>query len=231
MRNSFWYHIYPRKKVEELNKKLKMGKSDVSGIFFLNFRIISSLIIFLVLLYIFDWGFLISPILTFIYYKALYYFLVEVPIKKREEELEYNAMEFFEVMALSLESGKSIKSSIEVATENVNNDLSNEFKIALEEMKYGKGLNEVLDSLRERLPSDEVNSIILHISESNTLGNDIIEDIYNQIDYIRDRQVLKIKAIINKIPIKVSVISVLFYIPLIMLLILTPVIIEYLKLN
>ena len=140
-------------------------------------------------------------------------------------------MEFFEVMTLSLESGKSIVDSIKIATKNVNNDLSNEFKKVLDEMKYGKGLNEALDSLRERIPSEEVNSIILHISESNTLGNDIVEDIYTQIDYIRDKQVLKIKAIINKIPIKVSIISVLFYIPLILLLILTPVIIEYMNFN
>ncbi|MBR4262848.1 MAG: type II secretion system F family protein [Bacilli bacterium] len=231
MKNKFWYYIYPRKKIEEFEKKLKMGKSNMSSIFFLNFRTFSSLIIFFMLLYMLDWGYLLSPIITFIYFKLITYYLIEIPINKRKDNLEYNAMEFFEVMALSLESGKSIVDSIEVATINVDNDLSNEFKITLEEMKYGKGLNEALDSLRERIPSDEVNSIILHISESNTLGNDIIEDIYTQIDYIRERQVLKIKAIINKIPVKVSVISVLFYIPLILLLILTPVIIEYLKLS
>ena len=231
MNNRFWSYIYPRKTIREIDNKLKMAKKEYGAVFFLNFRTFSSLIIFFVLLYMLDWGYLISPIVTFIYYKAIYYLLIDVPIKKRRDELEYNAMEFFEVMALALESGKSIKDSIEVAVTNVNNELSKEFKIVLEEMKYGKGLDEALDSLRERLPSDEVNSIILHITESNSLGNDIIKDIYNQIDYIRDRQVLKIKAIINKIPIKVYVISVLFYIPLILLLVLTPVIIEYLKIN
>ena len=231
MKNNFWYHIYPRNIVDDLNKKLKMGKSNITGVFFLNFRLLSSLIVFFVLLYMLDWGFLLSPVLTFIYYKLITYYLVDVPINKRKDNLEYNAMEFFEVMTLSLESGKSIVDSIGVATKNVDNDLSNEFKIVLDEIKYGKGLNEALDSLRERIPSEEVNSIILHISESNTLGNDIIEDIYTEIDYIRDKQVLKIKAIISKIPIKVSIISVLFYIPLILLLILTPVIIEFMNLN
>lgn len=231
MKNNFWYYIYPRKVIDDLDKKLKIGKSNMTGVFFLNFRFFSSLIIFFMLLYMFDWGFLLSPIISFVYYKTITYYLVEIPINKRKSNLEYNAMEFFEVMTLSLESGKSIVDSIKIATKNVNNDLSNEFKKVLDEMKYGKGLNEALDSLRERIPSEEVNSIILHISESNTLGNDIVEDIYTQIDYIRDKQVLKIKAIINKIPIKVSIISVLFYIPLILLLILTPVIIEYMSFN
>ena len=231
MNNNFWYYIYPRKVIDDLDKKLKIGKSNMTGVFFLNFRFFSSLIIFFMLLYMFDWGFLLSPIISFVYYKTITYYLVEIPINKRKSNLEYNAMEFFEVMTLSLESGKSIVDSIKIATKNVNNDLSNEFKKVLDEMKYGKGLNEALDSLRERIPSEEVNSIILHISESNTLGNDIVEDIYTQIDYIRDKQVLKIKAIINKIPIKVSIISVLFYIPLILLLILTPVIIEYMNFN
>ena len=50
----------------------------------------------------------------------------------------------------------------------------------------------------------------------------------NQIDYLRDKKLLDIKAKINKMPTKISVISVLFVIPIILLLVLGPVIINYL---
>ena len=79
------------------------------------------------------------------------------------------------------------------------------------------------------MPSDIINSILLNISQSFELGNNISKDIDEQIDFLRDKEVGRIKAIISKIPLKVSVISVLFYIPLILLLVLTPVVIEFLK--
>ena len=52
---------------------------------------------------------------------------------------------------------------------------------------------------------------------------------YNQIDFLRDKQILEIKGQINKIPNKISIISVLFMVPLILLLVLGPVVINYLN--
>ena len=51
---------------------------------------------------------------------------------------------------------------------------------------------------------------------------------YNQIEFLRDKQILQIKEKINKIPNKVSIISVIFIVPLILLLILGPFVIEFL---
>ena len=81
--------------------------------------------------------------------------------------------------------------------------------------------------MKKRIPSDTINNIILLITQSNVFGNNITSDMYHQIDYIRDREIQKAKGRISKIPLRVSVISVLFYIPLIMLLILSPVLIEF----
>jgi len=44
----------------------------------------------------------------------------------------------------------------------------------------------------------------------------------NQVDYLREKQIMEVKAQINKIPNKVSIISVIFIIPLILLIILGP---------
>ena len=51
---------------------------------------------------------------------------------------------------------------------------------------------------------------------------------YNQIEFLRDKQILEIKGQINKIPNKISIISVLFILPLILILVLGPFIISYL---
>ena len=52
---------------------------------------------------------------------------------------------------------------------------------------------------------------------------------YNQIDFLREKQILEIKGKINKIPNKVSIISVIFIVPLIMILILGPYAIDILS--
>ena len=77
-------------------------------------------------------------------------------------------------------------------------------------------------------PSETVNNIILNIVQTNIFGNSILDTMYNQIEFLRDKQILQIKEKINKIPNKVSIISVIFIVPLILLLILGPFVIEFL---
>ena len=126
-----------------------------------------------------------------------------------------------------METGRNLKTALELTSKNIDSELSSEFKKSLDEVKYGKSLNEALEDLKTRIPSETINNIILNISQSNIFGNSIIETMHNQIDYIRDKRIMRTKAIINKIPLKVSVVSVIFFIPLLLLLILSPVIIEY----
>ena len=86
-----------------------------------------------------------------------------------------------------------------------------------------------MDSLKLRIPWDSINNIILNITQTNVFGNSILETMYHQIDFLRDKQILEIKGEINKIPNKISIISVIFIVPLILLMILGPFIIEFLQ--
>lgn len=95
-------------------------------------------------------------------------------------------------------------------------------------MKLGKSFNEALKDMKERIPSDSINSIILNLTEASIFGNSIINTINNQIEYLQDKKLLKVKEVINKLPTKISILSVLFFIPIMLLIILAPVIIKYL---
>ena len=225
------HRIYSRKQINDIQKKINLLGADVKfdAIFFLNMRLISSIVLFLVVLYLSEWGYFLAPVITFLYYHLLYYVVIDGNIKKRCNRLDIEAMHFFEIMTLALESGNNLINALSIACSNVDSELSREFSKALDEVEYGKSLNEVLNSLKKRMPSDTVNNIILIITQSNIFGNNIVKDMYYQLDYIRDREIQKAKGIISKIPLKVSVISVLFYIPLMMLLILSPVLIEFLS--
>lgn len=222
--------VHSKATIDKYQKRINLlgYKNRYDAITFLNFRLVSSILLFFVLLYTMRFGYIISPIVTFLYFNFLSKVVIDMKVEKRANKLDKEAMYFFEVLTLSLETGRNLKTALELTANNIDSELSDEFKKTLKEVKYGKGLNEALDDLKLRIPSDTINNIILNISQSNIFGNSIIETMYNQVDYIRDRQIMKTKALINKIPLKVSVVSVVFFIPLLLLLILSPVIIDYL---
>ena len=107
--------------------------------------------------------------------------------------------------------------------------MDKEFKKLLSDISFGKDLNDALEDLKYRIPSDTVNNIILNIKEANIFGNDIVNTVFEQVDYIRQKRVLEAKAKINKMPIKISVVSVIFFIPLLFLILLSPLIIKLLS--
>lgn len=223
--------IYSKKTLEYSKKKINLlgVSTKLDPVRVLNNRILSSIFIFIVVLYFIDFGYFIAPIITIIYYKLYFKLFIDPLIEKRRKSLEKDALYFFEILSLSLEAGRNIKTAIEITANSIDSSLSLEFKKLVKDTNYGKNLNEALDDLRNRIPSDAINNIILSIKEANIFGNDIVKTVYSQVEYIRQKHILEAKAKINKIPVKISVISVIFFIPLLILLLLGPMIINFLK--
>ena len=221
--------VYRSKDVDAIEEKLIMlGDSKMDATTFMNMRLLTSIIVFLIPLYVSDLGYVYAPAVTLIYYYLYYYLLIQIPLKNRVKRLDREALYFFEILTLTLESGRNLEKSLEVTISNVNSELSNEFKRVLFEMKFGKSLLEALEDMKKRMPSETINNILLNITQTDVFGNSILETMYNQINFLRDKQILEIKGEINKIPNKVSIVSVIFVLPLILILILGPFLINFL---
>ena len=95
----------------------------------------------------------------------------------------------------------------------------------------GSTMNEALLDLEKRIPSEVISNIILNLTESSVYGSDMIMSLNTQIDYLNNKLVLSVREQINKMPIKISVVSVLLFIPIILLIILSPLIIELIGLS
>ena len=229
-KNSISYRIYGEKNIKRIQDKIDLlgYNPNMDAITFLNIQYFSGVILFFVILYISSVGYFYAPAITIVYFFLLPKIVLDGKINKRRDTLNKDALYFFEVLTLSLESGRSLKNALEVTSNNIDSELAKDFRIALDQMKFGKSLNEVLADLKKHIPSDTINNIILSAEQSNIFGNSIIETMYNQLDYIRDKQIMEMKAKMNKIPLKISVISVLFIIPLIMLIVLSPIILNLL---
>jgi Flp pilus assembly protein TadB len=223
--------IYRKEDIDALDAKLKLfGVSQKYNIdWFLNMRFFTTALVFSIIFALFDNGLILAPILTVVYYFSITYFLIDKPLKKRGSKLEREAFYYFEVLTLSLEAGRNLEMAIESACTYMESEISREFRETLYQIKFGKSLSEALNDMRCRIPSEAVNNIILNVMQSSIFGNSILDTMYSQLDFLRDKQIMEVKAEISKIPTKISAFSVLFFIPLIMFLIIAPIVIEYIS--
>ena len=216
-------------------KKIKydllcLGSDTKYNVFsFLRDRIVTSLFLFVFIMFFTNLGYITAPFVTIIYYYMFYYLNITSKLNKKNLRLEHEALYFFEILTLTLESGRNLESALVVTCDNVDSEVSSKFKKALDETKFGKSLNEALTDMKERISSDTLNNIILNIIQTSEFGNSILDTLYNQVDFLREKQILEIKKKITKIPNKVSVISVIFIVPLIMVLVLGPYLINFLS--
>ena len=229
-KNRFIYKTFRRKSIQKIEKKMKLLgiNYEWNAYSFLTLRLILALLIFILLFIFSKYNFLVAPILTVIFYHFFEKWILDYQIKKRAKKLENEAIFFFQIVNLTLESSRNLKYAVEITSNNIESELSDEFKKTYAEMKLGKSFNEALKDMKERIPSDSINSIILNLTEASIFGNNIINTINNQIEYLQDKKLLEVKEVINKLPTKISILSVLFFIPIMLLIILAPVIIKYL---
>lgn len=229
-RQNLTRRIYSDKDIQKVESQLLLlgDNAKYDAVTYMNIRILTSILVFCLILYTMKSGYLFAPFLTIAYYYLFGYLTLTRPIKARTRKLDREALYFFEILTLTLESGRNLENALEITVFNVDSEISSEFKRTLFEIKFGKSLMEALEHMKKRIPSETINNIILNITQTSVFGNSIIDTMYHQIDFLRDKQLLAIKGEMAKIPNKISIISVLFIVPLILLLILSPFVIEIL---
>ena len=227
MKNNLVSSIYTKKTISRVNKKNHL--LGISYIYDINSLLLSHLIISIfvfIISLIIKKDLIISMLITIIYFVLAEYLFFDLRLMKRGKLLEKEASFYFQILSLTLEAGNNLKGAIELTSRTIDNTLSREFRRVIEDVELGKSLTEALNDLKLRIPSDTVNNIILNLLESNVYGNNMIESLNNQLDYLNDKILLETKAKINKMSIKISIASVLIFVPLILIIILGPIIIN-----
>lgn len=200
-----------KKMTKRLQKKLDLlGLGKVNAKTIIIFRFVSSIILFLILLFVSKVGYVLAPIITIIYYFLVEYLFIDLGIYYRGLKLEEDALEFFNVFSLSLKGGRNVKKAIALTTDVVDNDLSLEFKRVLNDLKVGKSLEEALLLLEGRIPSEGINNILINIREANRFGNDISDSIDKQLSLINDKQEKRIIKGYRVVPLYLTIISISF---------------------
>lgn len=222
--------LYRYSTISKYQKKARLlGYQDCDTFVFsfLNARLIISILLFGYFFITSDWNYIIAPLITILFYFVFSYYIFDYRIHKRARKLEKEAIYFFEILTLSLESGKTLIQGLRLTGANIDSELALEIKQTIKEIDYGKSFYEAFTDLRRRIPSDSIQNVILNLTEAYDSGGNITATLRRQVDFIQNKRVMDLKQQMNQIPIKISVVSVFLFIPLILLLILAPVILEY----
>ena len=70
---------------------------------FMNTRIITTIIVFIIVLYKVELGYVFAPLLSILYYYLYYYLLITRPLNTRIKKLDREALYFFDILTLTLE--------------------------------------------------------------------------------------------------------------------------------
>ncbi len=195
---------------KRLQKKLDLLGYRINAKTVIMFKFISSIILFFLLLFVSKVGYVLAPIITIIYYFLVEYLFIDLAIYKRGIRLEEEALEFFNVFALSLKGGRNVKKAIQISTDIVDSELSLEFRKVLRDLKVGKSLEEALMLLESRIPSDRINNILINIREANRFGNDISDSIEKQLSLINEKNEKNIIKRYKVVPLYLTIISISF---------------------
>ena len=121
--------IYPESVIKKYQSKINtLGSSTIIDVYtFLLSRLLLEIILFILLVLIPKYGLIISTI-TVIFIHFLYEdILITSKIMNREERLDKDALEFFNLLSLGLKSNASIYNVFLTTSKVCNNTLSKEF--------------------------------------------------------------------------------------------------------
>lgn len=199
-----------KNKKNRISRKLQLMGLHLNYKVFGYMSLVSTIILFIGLLFLSPYGYIVAPICALIYYFLLEYIILDLGIKRRKRLLESQANSFFRTFLLLLKSGRGIKNSLILTTSVLDNELSYEFRKELGNIKNGKTLEEGLSSLTLRIPSLIINNIITSVIEASRYGNNVLESILLQLEYIKEIEEKRVLRSYRVVPYKAALLSLMF---------------------
>ena len=209
--------IFSERHLNKVNQKLLLlGSNDNRALPYLTLKAVLIFVPCVVLMFISIYGLIAAPFVFIFLYILTDYVVINREIKRRQIKLEKDGLLFFKVLYFNYINNRNLKVALKITTNNVANDLSKEFKKALDETDLGKNLYDALNDLEKRIPSNSINAIITNINEAILLGNDAEELLKKQIHYLELNEINYQDKMISKIPIKVAIAFILIILPIIL---------------
>ena len=198
--------LYSNVTKDRIQQKMSYAGSDLSPRVFSAIRIITTLLLFIILLTMNKYSYIVAPTLSIIYYLLFEYLLLDIYINEKTSILESAAIEYFDILLIEYQNNNNLKKSI-INTNKLleDNQIKPYFEKVIKNINTGKTIEESLKTITNIIPSYHINNLIYSLINIQSIDN-----IKNQLNLIRynenSRKITKLKLI----PLKIIISCIIF---------------------
>lgn len=146
-------------------------------------------------------------------------------IKGHQQEIRSQLADTLDLMSVCMEAGLSFDASLVKISERMEGPLIDELVTVFKQIQLGKNRNEALKDLSEATEVAELKTFVSAVIQANQLGIPITNVLAAQSEQLRVSKREEIKTVAAKVPTKMTIPTVLFILPAIIMIVMGPVII------
>ncbi|MEL6600526.1 MAG: type II secretion system F family protein [Pseudomonadota bacterium] len=153
-------------------------------------------------------------------------------VQQRQEEISSGFPDALDLMLVCVEAGQSLDQSILRVSEEIKPGyptLAEEFEIVANEIRAGKDRVTVLRDMAERCGVPDVSSFVTVLIQSASFGTSIASALRVYAGEMRDKRVMRAEEKANVLPTKLTVGTMLFTVPPLLIILVGPSILEIMQ--
>jgi len=150
------------------------------------------------------------------------YGFIQGKAKARQHEIRKALPFTLDLISISVEAGMALDGAMAIVMEKSTGPMADELNLTLREIRLGKGRNEALTDMGNRLGVDELKSFVTAVVYIARLGGSLVDVIRIQANAMRIKRRQRAEEKAMKTPVKIMIPLVLFIFPSMFIVILGP---------
>jgi tight adherence protein C len=147
----------------------------------------------------------------------------------RQHEIRKALPFTLDLISISVEAGMALDGAMQIVMEKSVGPMADELNLTLREIRLGKGRNEALIDMAERVGLDELKSFVTAVTYIARLGGSLVDVIRIQAQAMRIKRRQRAEEKAMKTPVKIMIPLVLFIFPSMFIVILGPAMISIMQ--
>lgn len=219
-----------RKQTEMLAAKLRKAGIHMSAS---NFQFFKTAFMIVVVVISIGLGLVLSSITNKAIFVALIGIVIGVmgpnlylnnKVKSHQEAIKSQLAETIDLMSVCMEAGLSFDAALVKVSERMEGPFIDELMTVFRQIQLGKNRNDALKTLSDSTDVKQVKTFVSAVIQANQLGIPITNVLSAQAEQLRMDKSEEIKEVAAKVPTKMTIPTVIFILPAIMIVILGPVV-------
>ena len=157
------------------------------------------------------------------------YGYIQGKAKTRQHEIQKALPFTLDLISISVEAGMALDGAMQIVMEKSRGPMADELNLTLREIRLGKGRNEALVDMADRVGIDDLKSFVTAVTYISRLGGSLVDVIRIQAQVMRTKRRQRAEEKAMKTPVKIMIPLVFFIFPSMFIVILGPAVISIMR--